>query len=167
VASALTDDPADATEGICGYQSTAVRACRDDLAIPCEGGPAREVVSLMNRSGDTVAPSAVAAAPAADWSRLVVWLLLAVWVFNVADFVLTADALQAGRAEELNPLMDALFGLGLLPVALYKIGVVTGGVLALWLLRRHRIVLYAAGALAVFLGLIVVYHIVGLWMYAL
>ena len=121
-------------------------------------------MSLTNRPSDTTAPSA-AAAP--DWSRLVVWLLLAVWVFNAADLVLTADALQAGRAEELNPLMDALFGLGLLPVALYKIGVVTAGLLALWMLRWHPAVVYAAAGLAVFLGLIVLYHIVGLWMYTL
>jgi len=121
----------------------------------------------MGHPCDTPAarPARATAVPT-DWSSLVVWLLLAVWVFNVADFVLTADALQAGRAEELNPLMDALFGLGLLPVALYKIGVVTAGLVALWLLRRHRIVLYTAAALAVLLGLIVVYHIVGLWMYA-
>lgn len=122
----------------------------------------------MRRPEDaTTSTVAAAKAAAADWSSLVVWLLLAVWVFNVADFVLTADALRAGRAEELNPLMDALFGLGLLPVALYKIGVVTAGVIALWLLRRHRAVLYAATALATLLGGIVVYHIYGLWMYAL
>jgi hypothetical protein len=119
----------------------------------------------MGHPRDTPAPPARATAAPTDWSSLVVWLLLAVWVFNAADFVLTADALQAGRAEELNPLMDALFGLGLVPVALYKIGVVTAGLVALWLLRRHRIVLYTATGLAVLLGLIVVYHIVGLWLY--
>jgi hypothetical protein len=123
----------------------------------------------MPRSQDTPVSlrARESAARTPDWSSLVVWLLLAVWVFNTADFVLTADALRAGRAEELNPLMDALFGLGLLPVALYKIGVVTAGLVALWLLRRHRIALIAAAALAVLLGLIVVYHIVGLWLYAL
>jgi hypothetical protein len=120
----------------------------------------------MGPPHDTAPSPSTRVAAAPDWSPLVVWLLLAVWVFNVADFVLTADALQAGRAEELNPLMDALFGLGLLPVALYKIGVVTAGLVALWLLRRHRIVLFTATALAVLLGLIVVYHIVGLWLYA-
>jgi hypothetical protein len=120
----------------------------------------------MGQPRDTPAPIPRTSAVPTDWSPMVVWLLLAVWVFNTADFVLTADALQAGRAEELNPLMDALFGMGLLPVALYKIGVVTAGLLALWLLRRHRIVLYTAIALAVLLGLIVVYHIVGLWLYA-
>jgi hypothetical protein len=123
----------------------------------------------MGQAHDMAAASPVRAetAAASDWSSLVVWLLLAVWVFNAADFILTADALQAGRAEELNPLMDALFGLGLLPVALYKIGVVTAGLVALWLLRRHRIVLWTAAALAGLLGLIVVYHVVGLWMYTM
>ena len=123
----------------------------------------------MSQAHDTAVARPVRAetAAATDWSSLVVWLLLAVWVFNAADLVLTADALQAGRAEELNPLMAALFGLGLLPVALYKIGVVTAGLVALWLLRRHRIVLYTAAGLAGLLGLIVVYHIVGLWLYAM
>ena len=36
-------------------------------------------MSLTNRPSDTTAPSAAAAT---DWSRLVVWLLLAVWVFQ-------------------------------------------------------------------------------------
>ncbi len=108
-----------------------------------------------------------ATATVAAWSSTVVWLLFAVWVFNAADFVLTVDALRSGRAEELNPFMDALFSWGLVPVALYKIGVVTAGLAALWLLRRHKAALYAAAALACMLGIVVVYHMVGLWLYGM
>jgi len=123
----------------------------------------------MPRLQDTPSPlrSRETTASAPDWSSLVIWLLLAVWVFNTVDLVLTADALRSGRAEELNPLMDALFSWGLLPVAAYKIGVVTAGLVALWLLRRHRIVLFAAAGLAGMLGLVVLYHVVGLWLYGM
>ena len=122
----------------------------------------------MTRS-DQTPPSLHAVSPAAAaprWASTVAWLVLAVWVFNVADLVLTYDALNAGRAEELNPFMNALFAWGLAPVVLYKVGVVSAGLLALWLLRRHRLVLYTTAALAVLFGLLVVYHMVGLWLYA-
>lgn len=110
---------------------------------------------------------AVTSDSARQWSSVVVWLLVAVWVFNAADLLFTADALRTGRAEELNPFMDALFSWGLVPVALYKIGVVTAGIVALWLLRSHKVVLYAAASLAVALGAVVVYHVIGLWLYGL
>jgi hypothetical protein len=116
-------------------------------------------------------PRPLAATVTADsarrWSSVVVWLLAAVWVFNAADLLFTADALRAGRAEELNPFMDALFSWGLVPAALYKIGVVTAGIVALWLLRSHKVVLFAAASLAVALGAVVVYHVIGLWLYGL
>jgi hypothetical protein len=130
-------------------------------------GTPREVTSLMSRheQSATALPAPADGSSAPGWSATVVWLLVAVWLFNAADLVLTVDALNAGRAEELNPFMDALFAWGLGPVVLYKIGVVSAGLLSLWLLRRHRIVLYTAAALAVVFGLLVVYHTVGLWLY--
>ncbi len=66
------------------------------------------------------------------------WLLVAVWVCNVADLLLTRAALSAGRATESNAAMAFLFRQGTWTAAVAKIVVVTLGVILLWRLRRNR-----------------------------
>ena len=64
---------------------------------------------------------------------LMLWLLVVVWVCNVADLLLTRAALSAGRATESNAAMAFLFRQGTSTAAAAKIAVVSLGVI---LLRR-------------------------------
>ena len=91
------------------------------------------------------------------------WLLLALWVFNVADLVLTSQAVASGLATESNQVMAYFLDAGPLQAALFKLGVVSAGVGVLWLLRRYRVALVAAAALAMVFGLVVLYQVVHLW----
>lgn len=94
-------------------------------------------------------------------SRVAFWLLLALWVFNFVDFLLTQKAIAAGRASEANRVMSYFLNEGLLPALIFKIGVVTAGVLIIWRLRRHNVAIFAAGALAVVYAAVVMYQ--ALW----
>ena len=52
---------------------------------------------------------------------------------------------------------------GLLPAFLFKMGVVTAGIAALWLLRRWRIALIAAAALTMVYAFVVAYQLAIIW----
>ena len=75
------------------------------------------------------------------------WLLLALWVLNVLDLVLTRDALARGVAVEANKIMSFFQDAGPGIAVVFKIGVVSTGILCLWLLRRHRATLVATAPL--------------------
>jgi Domain of unknown function (DUF5658) len=90
--------------------------------------------------------------------NLVFWLLLALWVFNIADLVLTRRALSLGMAREANHVMAYFLAAGLLPAVIFKVGIVTLGALLLWCLRRHAATLMVAAALASAYALVVVYQ---------
>lgn len=94
-------------------------------------------------------------------ARAVFWLLLALWVFNFADFLLTQKAIAAGRASEANAVMRLFLNEGLMPAFIFKVGVVTAGVLIIWRLRRHGVAIFAAGALAAVYAAVVMYQ--ALW----
>jgi hypothetical protein len=94
-------------------------------------------------------------------ARVVFWLLLALWVFNFADFLLTQKAIAAGRASEANGVMSYFLNEGLLPALIFKVGVVTAGVLIIWRVRRHNVAILAAGALATVYAAVVMYQ--ALW----
>jgi hypothetical protein len=84
--------------------------------------------------------------------------LTALWLLNLWDLFLTHFALQSGLASEANGLMDFLLGLGWLPAAVFKVGVVTLGVVVLWRYRHHRLALRATVGLTAFYCLVVVYQ---------
>jgi hypothetical protein len=94
-------------------------------------------------------------------ARVVFWLLLALWVFNFADFLLTQRAIAAGRASEANGVMSFFLNEGLFAALIFKVGVVTAGVLIIWRLRRHNVAILAAGALAAVYAAVVMYQ--ALW----
>ncbi|HJW74526.1 MAG TPA: DUF5658 family protein [Thermoleophilia bacterium] len=86
--------------------------------------------------------------------------LIALWLLNLWDLVLTRHALQSGLASEANSLMNALLGVGWLPAIVFKIGVVSLGVVVLWKYRHHRLAVSATVALMVFYCFVVLYQAV-------
>ena len=107
--------------------------------------------------------SLIPAEDCAACAPLTTWLLVALWVLNVADFALTANALALGIADEANRVMGFFLDAGLGHAFAFKIGVVTAGVLALWLLRRRRVTLVATTALVLAYALVVVYQLAIYW----
>lgn len=92
---------------------------------------------------------------------VLLWMLVELWVLNVADLLLTRYALWLGFAKESNGVMDYFFRSGTVPTIAFKIGVVTVGTLLLWRLRRYRTALIAAVLLAGVFAAVVVYQ--ALW----
>jgi hypothetical protein len=88
-------------------------------------------------------------------------LLAVVNSMNVVDLLLTVVALRAGQTEG-NPLMALLFSQGVAPAALFKLTVVAGVSIAIWLERRYRRVLSVALVASVALGATLLVHAVGL-----
>lgn len=123
----------------------------DDRATECTDGAAPRRRRLVP------AEDCAACAP------LTTWLLFALWVLNVADFVLTANALALGIADEANRVMGYFLEAGLGQAFVFKIGVVSAGVLGLWLLRRRRVTLVASAALTGAYALVVVYQLAVYW----
>jgi Domain of unknown function (DUF5658) len=91
---------------------------------------------------------------------VVVAALAALWILNLWDLLLTRHALQSGLATEANSLMNLLLGLGWLPAIVFKVGVVTVGVVVLWRYRHHRLAVTSAVSLTLFYGLVVLYQAV-------
>jgi hypothetical protein len=76
--------------------------------------------------------------------QLLFWLLLELWVLNAADLLLTHYALWLGFATESNGIMRYFLHEGTLTATVFKIGMVSIGVLLLWRLRRRPTALAAA-----------------------
>jgi hypothetical protein len=126
-------------------------------------GPANRKQTVVN--GGDGAPScgwsAGSAAPLsrdAVRSRVTFWLLLGLWSFNICDFLLTREAMAMGRATEANGFMNYLFSLGPASALVFKLAVVSVGVLVLWRLRAHHAVLLTAALLAAVFGTLVLYQ---------
>lgn len=127
--------------------------------VPFERGFARSYAAALP-DGDCLCPGK------ANWlvsrgikPRPVLVVALAVlWLLNLWDLMLTRHALQSGLASEANSLMNALIGVGWLPATIFKIGVVTLGVVVLWKYRHHRLALSATVALMVFYCFVVFYQ---------
>ena len=89
-------------------------------------------------------------------ARLLAWLLAVLWIANALDLVLTLKAIALGKATEMNGVMGAFLKAGSAEAVAFKLGVVTAGVVALWLARRRGIVLpLAVGLAGAFVGLVV------------
>ena len=105
------------------------------------------------------APAAPAASSSLDRDQLVLWLLLALWVLNVADLLLTRYALWLGFASESNGVMAFFLRQGTLPATAFKLGVVSVGVLVLWRVRYRPVVPVVAALLAAFFAAVVAYQV--------
>ncbi len=97
--------------------------------------------------------------------QVVTWLLIELWVLNIADLLLTRRAIWLGFATESNRVMGHFLRAGTLSAVVFKVGVVTVGSLLLWRLRRHRAALLAAVALTAFFAAVVAYE--ALWVASL
>ena len=102
------------------------------------------------------------AAPALRGRALVVtFALVALWVLNLEDVILTRRALALG-AIELNTIMGFFLRFGFAQAALIKMSIVTVGSIFLWTQRRRGIVLLASVGLAAVYVALVIYQIVEL-----
>jgi hypothetical protein len=93
--------------------------------------------------------------------RVLFWLLVELWVLNLADLLLTRYSLWLGFAKESNGVMDYFFRAGTVPTVAFKIGIVTVGALVLWRLHRYRTALIATALLTAVFAAVVVYQ--ALW----
>jgi hypothetical protein len=103
------------------------------------------------------------AADCAICARPLAALLLVLWLLNILDWMLTRHALARGVAEEANHIMDFFIQAGPTTAVVFKVGVVSAGVLCLWLLRRYRATLVATALVTVFYACVVVYQLVWLF----
>ena len=102
------------------------------------------------------------AAAAIEWRDTeMFWQLVALSVLNVCDLVLTTQAMGVSHVLEANQVMGFFLRHGLLATLGFKLGIVTAGVAALWLLRSHSAALTAARVLTAFYAVIVLYQL--LW----
>ena len=103
---------------------------------------------------------AAAAAPkhGVRGEQLLFWCLLELWVLNVADLLLTRYALWLGFATEENGVMRYFLHEGTLMAAVFKIGIVTAGVVALWRVRHRPAALAAAVLLTLVFAAVVAYQ---------
>jgi hypothetical protein len=90
--------------------------------------------------------------------QLLFWLLLALWVLNVADLLLTHYVLWLGFATEENGVMRYFLHEGTLAATVFKIGIVSVGALLLWRVRHHRAALVAAVLLVAVFAAVVAYQ---------
>jgi hypothetical protein len=93
--------------------------------------------------------------------RVLFWLLVELWVLNVADLLLTRYSLSLGFATESNGVMDYFFKSGTVQTVAFKVGVVTVGTLLLWRVRRYRTAFFAAVLLTGVFAAVVAYQ--ALW----
>jgi Domain of unknown function (DUF5658) len=90
--------------------------------------------------------------------QLLFWLLLALWVLNVADLLLTHYVLWLGFATEENGVMRYFLREGTLTATVFKIGIVSVGALLLWRVRHRPAALVAAALLAAVFAAVVAYQ---------
>jgi hypothetical protein len=90
--------------------------------------------------------------------RVLFWLLVALWLLNVADLTLTSYGIWLGFASESNGVMRYFLHQGTVAAAVFKIGLITAGSLVLWRLRRYRSALMAAVLLAGVFAAVVTYQ---------
>lgn len=90
-------------------------------------------------------------------SDLIAAALLVFVVLNIADLLLTMQALSLG-AVEVNPVMAWLFAIDPVTAALFKLVVGVGIALAVWTARRYRRILEMSFVLVAVMTLVLVYH---------
>jgi len=90
--------------------------------------------------------------------RVLFWLLVELWLLNIADLLLTRYSLWLGFAKESNGVMGYFFRSGTVPAIAFKLGIVTVGALLLWRLRHYRTALFAAALLTGIFAAVVAYQ---------
>jgi hypothetical protein len=96
-----------------------------------------------------------------DHSGVLLAVLVAANLLNLADYVLTLNVLAQGGGEA-NPLLRGLFATAPWAAGLFKLTAVGAISLLIWQLRRYRLLLLASLALlGVFVALLL-YHFYGL-----
>jgi hypothetical protein len=98
-------------------------------------------------------------------TRVLFWLLVALWLLNIADLALTSYGIWLGFASESNGVMRYFLHQGTVTAAVFKIGFITIGALLLWRLRHYRSALMAAALLAGIFAAVVTYQ--ALWLASL
>lgn len=91
-------------------------------------------------------------------TRVLFWLLVSLWLLNIADLTLTSYGIWLGFASESNGVMRYFLHQGTATAAAFKIGLITVGALLLWSLRRYRSALTAAVLLAGIFAAVVAYQ---------
>ena len=91
--------------------------------------------------------------------QVLAYLLIGLWILNVADLLLTKYALWLGFATESNDVMRYFLHVGTLTAAVFKVGIVTIGALVLWRLRRYQAATFAAVLLAGVFAAVVAYQV--------
>lgn len=127
---------------------------RDDAALQTASPPSASGPSAPAPPRFTLARHGVSGV------QLLFWLLLELWVLNAADLLLTRYSLWLGFATESNGVMAYFLHEGTLTAAVFKIGIVSVGVLLLWRLRRRPSALIAALALTAVFAAVVAYQAV-------
>jgi hypothetical protein len=88
-------------------------------------------------------------------------LLVTVNVLNLADLLLTMNAIAMGGGEA-NPIMRSLFALDPVYAGLFKIAAVLATTLVVWWLRRFRSALEVALVMVVVFMGVFFYHVLGM-----
>lgn len=95
-------------------------------------------------------------------TRLLAWLLVALWFANLCDLLLTMRLVASGQATEANGVMRYFLHSGSLAAGVFKLGLVSGAVVLLWRLRHRGVVLRVTAALVVVFTALVVYEALSL-----
>jgi len=95
--------------------------------------------------------------------QLLAVVLAAIALLNVADLLLTVQALELGAAE-LNPIMAAMIEADLALASAFKVTLGLAVVAVMWLLRRYRLILEASLVLLVGFTLLTTYSAASLLM---
>ena len=127
---------------------------RDDAALQAAPPPSASLPGATAPPGDPLARLGISG------EMLLFWLLLELWVLNAADLLLTRYSLWLGFATESNGVMAYFLHEGTLTATVFKIGIVSVGVLLLWRLRRRPSALIAALALTAVFAAVVAYQAV-------
>ena len=77
---------------------------------------------------------------------------------DIADLALTSYGIWLGFASQSNDVMRYFLHQGTVTAAVFKVGLISAGVLLLWRVRRYRSALIAAVLLAVVFAAVVSYQ---------
>lgn len=94
-----------------------------------------------------------------DKPKALAGILVGANVLNVADFLLTLFALEAGSSEA-NPILRPLLAIDPLWAGLFKLVVVGAASLLVWKNRYYRQALVVGVLMGVVFGGLIVYHVV-------
>jgi hypothetical protein len=85
------------------------------------------------------------------------------FLFNLLDAFLSVLWINSGVAIEANPIMAAAMSHGMSFFVLVKISMVSMAIAILWHTRKNRLSRYASLAATLAMGLVVIYHVYGIF----